>query len=318
MMPNRKPVPFRSFEEFASALRQETIPSPSPLQLPLPHAKRTRSLGRRLALWIPAALLVPLSAALLLLALSWTERTERPEERPASANPPVLTETPDEQQAKDEKARLLMESPGYRQLKRKAEAGLQPGESAILLVAEAYEIDRYYDPLNIEFRFSSIEELLAATDTRFPLPSPPAGSRFLEGRVLFETSEQLDIEQLEALYAEAKASPEGYALRKTSLSRDAGWISLSYSRTDVEGMPGIEVNIRPGANGAMNSLDPDRLEPVSIGTHQAWFDPSLPKLTFVDDSGAEPLLIHLIGRTREQDAEADKNELSAMAASMLP
>ncbi|MCM3749502.1 hypothetical protein M3223_19295 [Paenibacillus pasadenensis] len=220
---------------------------------------------------------------------------------------------------KDEKARKIIELSVWQRKMEAIRQSLKPGEMAFLLIAEAYEISRYIYPIQKDTVYSSLEQLRQATDTEFPIPPPPPGQLFSEGRITFE-SDSIAFTELESLYRTAKQSEQGYVVERMQQSRQAASIWYSYNRSGkTPFLPGVSVNIQEATGSIMSSRLSSVAEVVQIEGTEALFIPDgVPNLTVIVEHNKKNLQYTFSSSmTEEKNLEQTKEELIEMAKSIL-
>ena len=183
------------------------------------------------------------------------------------------------------------------------EDGLQDGEAAYFLIAEAYEWDGIYFPLQKEKRYSSVDQLGGETSTAFIAPpAMPESYQFLQGTIRFEP-EPVDTDKL---YQEAKASGIPYIAEKAALTRHAQTIHLTYEADRHGYRPVIQVRIREitGNAGYTTTSGPmEGMEIIRLKDGELLYDPAFPSVLFPVKINGTRLEYEVIGNdstTREE------------------
>lgn len=313
-----KRIKFHTYEEFEQALKLD-VPTPR-RELTVQQLLSKPSQGRR-ALHKKGSIITSVCFCFALAAgasaATWDGRWLLRDKTGETTL--EMTQTPEEQIKKDEKAREIMELPVWQRKMEDIRQSLQPGETAILLIAEAYEISRYYYPVQKDTVYTSIEQLRQATDTGFPIPAPPPGQLFSEGRITFE-SDSITFTELESLYRTAKNSEQGYVVERMQQSRQAASIWYSYNRSGKTPiLPGVSVNIQEATGSIMSSRLSSAAEVVQIKETEALFIPdSVPNLTVIIEHNKKNLQYTFSSSmTNEKNLEQTKEELIEMAKSIL-
>jgi len=313
---------FRSFEDFAEALRTEPVPTPSAERV-LARIAEARSsfpsrrpaaarFGLRTVAFAALAAL-GFAATALAAAHTWQLYNERGElvyeVRPLSAD----------WVERDRQVETIRQK--YFSEIGRLEDSLAPGESAAFLAVEAYELGGYVFDVRRAAEYAQPEQLMKDIGLTLPLPTAlPDGVELRRAAAEFAVPGAADAaaraEEYRLLYEEAKAKGEPYAVRRYPPSGEFDLLRFEYgAEGGVDRV--LQVNILPSRGGEASSWEEEHpSELVTIAGTEALYNEARNSLMFVANVGGRNLQYLLIGMA-PQERWISKRELVAAAGSML-
>ncbi|WP_274363509.1 hypothetical protein [Paenibacillus thermotolerans] len=306
-----KARPYRSFEEFESALKNSEVPYESNEKLEEKLHNALTAVRRRG--WSKKAVMLSLGLCLILV-MGTAAMAARVVLQLHNKDGEIVfkySQTSESRVEKDAKVRGIWAR--YKAEMKEVENELGPGEYALFLAPEAYEVDRYYQVLMNKAVYNDPKELANATVTNFIAPTHiPDDLSFMQGSISYET-DPMELSELDALYEEAKSKNKEYIVKKGRLTEESRRINLEYGTDQFPHMLHLYIY---KSEGIMSSISPDALEVINIDGHEALYYRDGNRLTFGINIGGENYAYELAGMM-PQEQWISKEELVETARSIL-
>lgn len=317
---------FRTYDQFEAAWKAENIPTPN-IQYSYVRALREGRSKKTITAWLRP---LPIAIALLgigVLLLAGTQVSALVSkyilhDRDGEAVL-VFEETSLERTKIDEQIRAIYRK--YRFIEADFERGLKPGETAIFLVPEAYQLDGSYTVLhNRNETFTDMQTLTQAADISFGTPAYiPPGYQFEEGAIDYQI-EGVNRGDLNQLAQEAIDADLPYIMKPWSVTFKTGMIIYNYLKKEYTNNDNlIYSNLSVAITEAtgytsVSSLQHEDIEIVDLGEGtEAIYEPSMQVLTFVLSHGGNKLQYRVASDTLD-GYEMPKEELFKFAQSLVP
>ncbi|MHA7965362.1 hypothetical protein ACX93W_14545 [Paenibacillus sp. CAU 1782] len=321
-----KNTAFRTYDQFEAAWKAENIPTPN-IQYGYVRALREGRSKKTISAWLRPLPIVMAILGLGVLFLAGTQVSALVSkyilhDRDGEAVL-VYEETSLERTKIDEQLRAINRK--YRFIEADFERALKPGETALFLVPEAYQLDGDYSVLhNRNETFTDMQTLTQAADIDFGTPAYiPPGYQFEEGGIDYQI-EGVDRNDLNQLAQEAIDAGLPYIIKPWSFHFETGMIRYNYMK-EVDTGKGYPIysNLSVGITEAtgytsVGSLQHGDIEIVDLGDGtEAIYEPSMKMLTFVLSHGGNKLQYTVSSGTLD-GYEMPKEELFKFAQSLVP
>lgn len=289
---------FHTYEQFEEAWRKEPVPKPDvqSLKMGLTMYKKKNTGVSRLLRPVPISIIV-LCICVIFVSGSHTYALLSKYILHDSEKNTIFeyTQSSSERVETDYKIEKIISR--YKSKMSEVKHSLQPGEAVIFLIAEAYQMDGHFFPLQKDIVITDLEQIKSAPPLNFEPPEQIHPSyRFSKGTIRYETA-GVEREQLEQWYAKSIDSNLAYLVEPVKLTDQVDQVELSYVNEEHPEFAALNVLINE-STGLMSSsnLDP-QAEVITIDGREVIYEPNQYLLTFVLQQGDTQLQFIVLGNS---------------------
>ncbi|CAM4459397.1 hypothetical protein [Paenibacillus tarimensis] len=299
-----------SFDKLQQALKNEVIPPSDTRITEINIRKKLNKTNRIKRITLPAACIILsflMGTTVLAFSSEWVLHNQ-------GAKVFTITSLSEEQVVKSRDAETIDRQ--FRTEKRRIQQGLEPGQVAVYLAVESYEIDGRYSLLQREAIYDNQEQLVTVLPKGFILPAhTPDSLQFKKASLEYAVNDPV-LEEIQEMYEEAKikGQPTIYKKVDDGITNEIRIVLLEYGKGAASGALQVEIRRSGGMISTSEALVNNEIIPIQgIEAMYSWENNQLLFVLPADDKFLE---YHLTGM-KPQAAWVSKEELVELAHDII-